>query len=129
MNISNNVFIVDDDLSVRNALSRLLRVAGYNVRAFACAEDFLDAVDSEMLGCIILDLGLPGITGEELGVKLKDHGDGIKIIILSAVDNQETRRIAEGINAVGFFRKPVDGYALIDAINWSLKTFNQKNYH
>jgi len=87
MNISNNVFIVDDDLSVRNALSRLLRVAGYNVRAFACAEDFLDAVDSEMLGCIILDLGLPGITGEELGMKLKDRRDGIKIIILSAVDN------------------------------------------
>ncbi|MCZ6595409.1 MAG: response regulator [Bacteroidetes bacterium] len=127
--MSNYVFIVDDDLSVRNALSRLLRVAGYNVRTFVCAEDFLDAVESEMLGCIILDLGLPGMTGEKLAEKLKDRGDGMKIIILSAVDNQETRRIAEGINAVGFFRKPVDGYALIDAINWSLKTFNQKNNH
>ncbi len=114
----NYVFVVDDDLSVRNGLARLLRTAGHNVKVFARAENFLDALESDMLGCIILDLRLPGMTGEELAVKLKDRGIDLKIIILSAEDNQEARKIAKDINAVGFFRKPVDGYALIDFINW-----------
>ncbi|MCZ6701610.1 MAG: hypothetical protein O6940_01070, partial [Ignavibacteria bacterium] len=62
-------------------------------------------------------------------VKLKDRGISLKIIILSADDRQDTRRIAKDIGAVGFFRKPVDGYALIDHVNWVLKTTNKKNNH
>jgi len=116
-------------MSVRKGLSRLLRAAGYNVRVFSRAEDFLYALESEMLGCVILDMRLPGMTGKELAVKLKDRGIDLKIIILSAEDNQEARKIAKDINAIGFFRKPVDGYALIDAINWSLKTTSKKNNH
>jgi len=116
-------------MSVRKGLSRLLLAAGYNLRVFSCAEDFLYALESEMLGCVILDLRMPGMSIEELVVKMKDQGISLKIIILTADDNQDTRRIAKDIGAVGFFRKPVDGYALIDAINWSLKTTNKKNNH
>jgi FixJ family two-component response regulator len=129
MNMSNYVFVVDDDLSVRNGLSRLLRASGHNVRVFARAEDFLDALEFEMLGCVILDLRMPGMSGEELAVKIKDRGINLKIIILSADDNQDSRRIAKDLGAVGFFRKPVDGYALIDSVNWVLKTTNKKNNH
>ena len=127
--MSNYVFVVDDDLSVRNGLSRLLRAAGYNVKVFARAEDFLYDLESEMSGCLILDLRMPGMSGEELAVQLKDRGISLKIIILSADDNQDTRRIAKDIGAVGFFRKPVDGYALVDSVNWALKTTNKKNNH
>jgi len=127
--MSNYIFVVDDDMSVRNGLSRLLFAAGHNVRTFARAEDFLYDLESEMSGCVILDLRMPGMSGEELAVKLKDRGINRKIIILSADDSQDTRRIAKDLGAVGFCRSPVEGYAMIDSDSWDIKTTNKKNNH
>ena len=116
------VFVVDDDLSARNGLARLLRTASHDVRDFASINEFLDSLDSEVCGCVVLDAGMPGLFGEELKAELTARGAHLPIIVVAANDDPETRRKAEEMNAVGFFRKPVDGTALLDAIEWALRS-------
>ena len=118
---ANCVFVVDDDPSARNGLARLLRTAGHDARDFASADEFLEALGTEECGCVVLDARMPGISGEELRAELKERCTGLSIIVVTADDDLETRREAEEMEAVGFFRKPVDGTALLDAIDWTLR--------
>ncbi len=115
------VFVVDDDSSARSGIARLLRTAGHDVRAFASAEEFLDDFDPETFGCLVLDARMPGMSGEELLAELKTRGVHLPIIAVSADDDPETRRAAHRMNAAAFFRKPVDGSALLDAIDWAVQ--------
>ncbi|NOR15251.1 MAG: response regulator, partial [Candidatus Aminicenantes bacterium] len=114
------IFVVDDDPAARKGLVRLLGAASYKVREFASANEFLDAFGPDDLGCIILDVRMPGLTGDELQSELKARNVKLPIIIVTADDTDETRRIAQRMKAAGFFRKPVDGMALLDAIEWAL---------
>lgn len=114
------VFVVDDDLSARRGIARLLRTAGHDVRDYASANEFLDAFSSEECECLVLDARMPGLSGEELQAELKARGLDLKIIIVTADDDLETKRKAQEMNVAGFFRKPVDGTALLDAIDWAL---------
>ena len=66
MNSKADIAVVDDDLSVRKALTRLMRAAGYQATAFESAEEFLASSESERSACLILDVHLPGMTGLEL---------------------------------------------------------------
>jgi FixJ family two-component response regulator len=115
------VFVVDDDSSARNGLTRLLRTAGHDVRAFASAEEFLDAFDPEISGCLVLDSRMPGMSGQEFQAELAARGAGLPIIIVSADADLDSRRAARRLNAAAFFRKPVDGSALLDAIDWAAR--------
>jgi FixJ family two-component response regulator len=121
MTRTNYVFIVDDDPSARSGLTRLLRTAGHDVRIFATANEFLDSLDPEMTGCLVLDIRMPGLSVEELQAKLEARGTHLPIIVITGDDDPEARRKAQNIKAVGFFRKPVDGTALLDAIKWVLE--------
>ena len=127
MSNNNCVFLVDDDPAARNGISRLLRVAGYDVRSFASSNLFLDALTSEECGCLILDSRMPGLSGKELKEELTARGVHLSIIIVTADDDPETRREAEEMKAVGFFRKPVDGTALLDAIDWAIQPRSTDN--
>jgi FixJ family two-component response regulator len=122
MTMENCIFVVDDDASARNGLARLLRTAGYDVRDFASAEDFLEGLGSEVPGCLVLDARMPGITSEEILKELSARNIHLSIIVVTGDDDPETRLKAQKMNAAGFFRKPVDGPALLDAINWALQT-------
>ncbi len=122
-----HVFVIDDDSSARNGLSRLLRAAGYPVHAFDSANKFLEYVDEYTSGCILLDIRMPGMSGDELALELKNRNVNLPIIVVSADDDQENKRLAKDIGAVGFFRKPVDGTALLDMINWTLKSNGKEN--
>ena len=117
---SNHVFIIDDDSSVRKGLARLLRAAGYNGHAFDSANKFLETLDEYSSGCILLDIRIPGISMEELVLELKNRNVNFPIIVVTADDTADTRQKAQEMNAQGFFRKPVDGTALLDAISWAL---------
>ena len=121
--------MVDDDASARNGLARLLRTAGYDVRDFASADDFLEGLDPDVSGCLVLDARMPGLTGEELLVELNVRGIHLSIIVVTGDDDSETRKKAKMMKAAGFFRKPVDGPALLDAINWALQTDRPGNNH
>ena len=126
MSTGKRVFVVDDDSSARNGISRLLRTAGHDVQAFASADDFLSNLDPEVTGCIILDARMPGLSWEELQTELKSRGVRLPIIFVTADDDPETRRKAQKMKATGFFRKPVDGTALLDAIKWAMGSERQK---
>lgn len=123
-----NIYVVDDDSSSRKGLARLLRAAGYNVHSFDSAICFLDSLISGLSGCLILDLRMPEMSGEELASELRTRETNVNIIVVSGNDDLETRKIAKSIGAVGFFRKPVDGTALIDAIAWTLKAAKENNH-
>ena len=117
----NCVCVVDDDPSARRGLARLLRTAGHEVREHASAQEFLDALSSETCECLVLDARMPGLSGEDLQVELKARGVRLPIIVVTADDDPETRLKAQRMGAAGFFRKPVDGTALLDAIAWALR--------
>jgi FixJ family two-component response regulator len=115
------VYLIDDDESVRRALQRLLRSAGLGVTAFSSAEEFLQSGNlDEKQACIILDIHMPALTGFDLQEKLNSKGIRIPVITVSAFDDAKTRERARKLGATAFFRKPVDGEALIDAIHWAI---------
>ena len=120
--MASRVFLVDGDLSARRGLARLLRTAGHDVREFASANELLDSLHPETSGCLVLDAGTPGLSGGELLAKLDALRIDLPIIVISADDEPEIRRRAYAMNAAGFFRKPVDGTALLDAIAWTLRS-------
>ena len=118
------IFVVDDDLSARRALTRLLRTAGHDVHDFSSAQDFLAALGTDVSGVVVLDVRMPGLSGEELVEELNERGIHLPIIIVTADDDAETRSKAQTMKATAFFRKPVDGTALLDAIEWALRENN-----
>ena len=75
--------------------------------------------------CLVMDIRMPGLSVEELALELGKRGIHLPIIIISADDNEETRQIARRVGAAGYFRKPVDGTALLDAIQWACSSRKQ----
>ena len=112
------VYIVDDEESVRNGFSLLLRSAGMECHAFSSAERFLAEVDPQPEDCVLLDITMPRMTGLELQKELKQRRLNLPVIAISARDDVETSLLARQLGARFFFRKPVDDQALIDAIRW-----------
>ena len=121
MTAANQIFVVDDDRSTRRGIARLLRAAGNDVRDFASAHDFLEAFIPGTPGCLVLDARMPGLTGEELQAELELRKVDLPIIVVTADDDPAIRLRAQKMRAAGFFRKPVDGHALLDAIDWALR--------
>ena len=114
------VYIIDDDESVNRALARLLRSAGFETRAFASVEAFTNAEFEATDGCVVADVRMPGGSGLDLPARLHRLGRELPVIFLTAQDSRATRAAARRAGAAGFFRKPVDDQALIDAIKWAL---------
>ena len=115
------VYIIDDDAAVRQALGRLLRAAGLRAVPLSAVEDLLDCPDAATSACVIADIRMPGVSGLNLPSLLKDRGWDMQVIFLTAQDTDLTRAEAKQAGAAGFFRKPVDDQALIDAIHWALR--------
>jgi len=113
------VYVIDDDESVRKALKRLFRSADFDVETFSSAEEFLSNSRPGQDACILIDIRMPGITGFDLQKRLLSQGIRIPVIVISASDDVQIREQAKEAGAVGFFRKPVDDQALLDAIWWA----------
>lgn len=114
------VYIVDDDYSVRSALTRLVRSAGMEAREFGSAADILSAQLLCENACIILDVRMRDMNGLQLQKALKGKGVRLPIIFVTAYDTDETRGEAKRAGAAGYFRKPVDDQALLDAVQWAV---------
>ena len=114
------MYVVDDDESVRRALKRLLRSAGLEVVTFASARDFLDSDYRRENVCLIVDIQMPGLSGLDLKRELLKAGSAIPVIFITAFDNAKVRKQARQLQAAGYFRKPVDDRALLDAVDWAL---------
>jgi len=114
------VYIIDDDASVRRALSRLLRSADLAAVGFASMNEFAQAQVAEADACVIADVRMPGGSGLDLPELMRRIGRELPVIILTAQDTEPTRAAAKRAGAAAFFRKPVDDQALLDAIYWVL---------
>jgi FixJ family two-component response regulator len=113
---SGTVFIVDDDPDVCRAVGRLVRGAGYQVREFNSARDFLVAHESEPPGCLLLDLSMPDVDGLQLQQSLVAAGCHRPIVFLSANGDVHNTVRAMKAGAVNFLTKPVDEDELMVAL-------------
>ena len=110
------VYVVDDDASVRKAISRLLRAAGLDVQAYATGREFLDSDFRTENTCLILDIRMPDLNGFDLQRELLDAGSAMPVIFITAHNSPESREEARRLGAMGYFQKPVDEQALLDAV-------------
>ena len=104
-----------------------MRAAGYNVQVFSNVNEFIGSLNAGESGCLVMDVRMPGMKIEELVAEILQMSNTIPIIVITADDDQETRKAAQRINAVGVFRKPVDGSALLDVINWAFRSINKED--
>ena len=114
------IHVLDDDRDVRASLSRLLEAAGYEVRAYASAGDFLDAPPDDRPGCLILDLHMPGPSGLDLQQALARSGRTRPIIFLSGYEDAAARTLAMKAGAAAFLTKPIPGGSLLQAVGDAL---------
>jgi len=109
------IFIVDDDLSVRRSLARLLMSAGYDVVACATAEEFL-ALDVARPACLVTDVRMPGMTGLDLLEALRSSGRDLPIILSSGDADAATAAQASARGAFRFVSKPFEPDELLGAL-------------
>ena len=119
------VYVVDDDLSVREAVGRLIRSAGLSVKTFATAQEVLAILGKEVPSCLLLDIKLPGLDGFELQDQLAQKDIRVPIIFLSGHGDipMSVRAIKAG--AVNFLTKPFDGEYLLEAIRDAIGLENE----
>jgi FixJ family two-component response regulator len=117
--LSSVVFVVDDDEHVRNALARLIRLAGYRVETFASAEAFIDRADRNGgPACLLLDLQLPGLDGLALQRQLHEW---LPIIFMSGHGDMNSAVDAMKGGATDFLPKPVSEEVLLDALERAIE--------
>ncbi|WP_369601597.1 response regulator FixJ [Hahella sp. SMD15-11] len=114
------VYIVEDDEAVRDSLSMLLEAEGYDVEAFADAQQFLDRYDENMAGCILLDIRMPGMTGMELHRKLIDMQCPLPVIFVTGHGDVPLAVEAMKQGAVDFVQKPYQEKQLLDKIRTAM---------
>jgi FixJ family two-component response regulator len=114
------VFIVDDDISVRDALRNLLRSVGLRVETFGSAQEFLATPPPDSSACLVLDVRLPGLSGLDLQRKLAEMKMEVPIIFITAHgDIQMSVRAMKG-GAVEFLTKPFRDQDLLDAVQHAI---------
>lgn len=110
------VAVVDDDASVRRALKRLLESAEFRVATYASAAEFLDGEASAGPACLILDIHLGGMSGLELLSRLRQSGQSVPVLVITAHDDAQTREAAAQAGCTAYFRKPLDAKALLEEV-------------
>ena len=114
------VAVVDDEESVRRALGRLVRSAGFDVETFSSGIDFLRAVGQRRPSCVVLDLRMPHVNGFDVQHTLKEMDSGLPVVIITGDDSPESRSRALKQGAKAYLRKPVDDAMLVDAIQTAI---------
>jgi len=110
------VFIVDDDASVRDAVSLLLSLRGYRTASFACGEDFLRACQPDWVGCVVADIKMPGMSGLELQRALSREGFALPVLIMTGHGDVTAARTAFKSDAVDFLEKPFEDEQLVAGV-------------
>lgn len=117
---SPTIFIVDDDPSFRNAISRLVRAGGYAVQTFTSATEFLQTERADAPGCVLLDLQMPGPSGLDLQSALAGSDQPLPIVFLTGKGDIPTSVRAMRAGADDFLTKPVSKDVLLRAIERAL---------
>lgn len=116
------VAIVDDDEAVRDGLALLLRTVGVVTHCYPSASAFLADADNAALGCVLLDIRMPGMSGLDALDELRARRD-LPVIVMTGHGNVDACRRAFKRGALDFLRKPVDDDELIDAVQQALRRY------
>jgi len=111
-----SIAIVDDDESIRRALTRMLTTAGFGVAAYSSASELLAAPESERACCVISDLRMPDIDGLQLQRQLAEHVPHVAVIFLTGHADVSAGVRAMKLGAIDFLEKPVKRVDLLEAI-------------
>lgn len=115
------ISIVDDDAAVRKSLESFFKSLGFNVSTHAQAEDLLNALKKELSHCLILDVGLEGMSGPDLQRELLSRGYAIPIVFITANASDATQKRVMSDGAVDFLMKPFGEDELLAAIHKALQ--------
>lgn len=115
------VFVVDDDISVRESLELLIRNEGWQPEMFACAQEFLDRQRALVPSCLLLDISLPGLNGLELQKRMAVERTDMPIIFITGHGDVPTTVQAMKAGAVEFLTKPFSDEALLSAVRQALE--------
>jgi FixJ family two-component response regulator len=115
------VCAVDDDYALGESLDGLLRSAGFAVRTFSSAEDFVRWSTNHEADCIILDFAMPHMNGLEVQQALVERGLAVPVIFATAVGQGDVWRQLTSCGAFAVFSKPLDANALLDAVQRAVK--------
>jgi FixJ family two-component response regulator len=115
------IYVVDDELAVRDSLTLLIESTGHAVRSFESAESFLNAYDPEQPGCLLLDVRMPLMSGHDLQDLLLNKGIHIPIIFISGHADIPDSAKAFRSGAVDFMEKPFNSEVLMARIDEALK--------
>ena len=112
-----SVFIVDDDPAMRDALTLMLRGAGFRARAFASADDFLDDLPTDASACVVTDVRMPGVEGSELVRRLKAlRGDSWPVIVITGHADVPLAVQLMKAGVSDFIEKPFDPQQILDSV-------------
>jgi FixJ family two-component response regulator len=120
------VFIIDDDVSFRQSVKRLLASAGYQVEAFGSAEEFLRCEFIKEPACVLLDLAMPGMDGLTLQSRLGELGREPPIVFVSGHGEVPSSVQAMKAGAMDFLTKPVDEVVLLSAVSEALEVHRER---
>jgi len=115
------VYVVDDDVSAREGVARLICSAGLMAKTFASGEEFLAAARSKVPGCLILDVNLPGLNGLDLQQEIAESDAETPIIFLTGYGDIPMTVHAVKAGAANFLTKPVDDEQLLQAVRQALE--------
>jgi len=121
MSDQGKVYVIDDDAAIRNSMEFLLRSAGFEVRLFETAQDFLDVVAGLELGCVVSDVRMPGIDGIELLKRMKAGYGRFAMVVMTGHGDIPLAVEAMKLGAVDFLEKPFEDERLIGMIEWAIR--------
>jgi FixJ family two-component response regulator len=121
LSASSVVFIVDDDVSVRESLESMVRQAGWNPKTYSTAQEFLDRQKESVPSCLVLDVSLPGLSGLELQKQIVDERSAMPIIFITGYGDVPMTVRAMKAGAMEFLTKPFSDEVLLSAIEQALE--------
>ena len=113
------ILVLDDDKSVLGAVERLLKARGFEVESFLTIDSFMQRANLREAACLVLDINLNGFSGIDVKRKLTDAGIPLRVIFITARDDEVTRRAAMSVGCAAYLSKPFSSQDLVDAIESS----------
>ena len=121
--MSPQVYVIDDEDSVRDSLIALLNAVGHQTQSFATASEFLSALsepDADRPQCLLVDIGLPGMSGLNLLSELNRREETIPTIVITGRGEEKFESIEAEMKVIGYFQKPFDTSELLNTISETL---------
>ena len=115
------IAVVDDEASVRTALGRLLRLAHYDVQAFASGEEFIDSLATHRPDCALLDIHLPAMTGFDVQARLRAQRVHLPVVFITASSDPLLSQKVAAAGGIRLLRKPFSNVELLEAIESALQ--------